>query len=149
MTAPALTITEAEQAEAVPTARGGHPELGRITVSDRVVEKIAARAALEVAEAGGAAPRILGRSVPAAQQLGLRHTGLDSLPKTSADTDATLTFLDITLSVRWPTSIQQVTQAVRTHVAQRVEELTGRAVAELNITVAALVRDLDPGRRVQ
>lgn len=149
MTAPALTRNGTREAGGLPAARGGHPELGRITVDDRVVEKIAARAALEIPEAGGAAPRILGRSVPAAQQLGLRRTSLDSLPKTSADTDVTLTFLDITLSVRWPASIQQVTHEVRNHVAQRVEELTGRAVAEVNITVAALVRDLGPGRRVQ
>ena len=37
-----------------------------ITINDRVVEKMAARAAAEIPDAGAAAPRVLGRSVTGA-----------------------------------------------------------------------------------
>jgi uncharacterized alkaline shock family protein YloU len=42
-----------------------------ISINDRVVEKMAARAAAEIPDAGAAAPRVLGRSVPGAAALGV------------------------------------------------------------------------------
>lgn len=148
MTPTAPARPELERPTVAPPEGAGRTELGRITVDARVVAKIAARAALEIPDAGGASPRVLGRNMPAAQPLGLRRTALDSLPKTSADTDGALTSIDVTLSVRWPASINDVTNTVRQHLARRVNELTGLTVAEVNVTVSALVTQLDPGSRV-
>ena len=41
---------------AVPSSRAGRTELGMISINDRVVEKMAARAAAEIPDAGAAAP---------------------------------------------------------------------------------------------
>ena len=60
------------QAEAAPLA--GRSELGRISVADGVVTKIAAQAAAESPDAGAAAVRMLGRTVPGAGHLGMRGT---------------------------------------------------------------------------
>ncbi len=68
--------------------RPGHTELGTISINDRVVEKMAARAAVEIPDAGAAASAVPGpldgRRLGA---LGARQTSLTDLPKTSADVD--------------------------------------------------------------
>src|SRR6478609_11749333 len=102
----------------------GPTELGRIHVGDRVVEKIAARAAVEIPDAGGAAPRLLGRSVTGTGALGVRQTSLQALPRVSVDVDGSTVVVDLSVSVRWPASIPAVTAAVRRRVAARVHELT-------------------------
>lgn len=126
----------------------GVGEAGAITIHDRVVEKLAARAATEVPDAGAAAPRVLGRSLAAASALGMRSSDLAALPKTSARIDGAVAVVDLELSVRWPCSIRQVTEAVRERVKQRLQELTALDVAEVNIHVADLVRELPRQSRV-
>lgn len=124
----------------------GRTELGVISIDDRVVAKLAARAAVEIPDAGGAAPRILGRSMDGIA--GIRDTSLDSLPKTSADVDGSQAVLDLQISVRWPASVPDTAAQVRQHVAARISELTGLHVAEVQITVSALVTHLAPPPRV-
>jgi uncharacterized alkaline shock family protein YloU len=145
-TEPGLTKSDSKQADLAPTV--GRNELGSITFADSVVEKIAARAAIEIADAGGSAPRLLGRTLPGAGHLGTRTTSLDTLPKTSADVDGSLTTIYLELSVRWPASVAKTTEAVRSRVQQRVSELTGLAVSEVRITVTDLVTRLAPPPRV-
>jgi len=53
-------------AETRPAPLAGRTELGRITVADSVVTKIAAQAAAENPDAGAAAARVLGHAVPGA-----------------------------------------------------------------------------------
>lgn len=127
----------------------GLSEVGAITIQDRVVEKLAARAAWEVPDAGAAAPRVLGRSLRGASAIGVRGTDLASIPKATARIDGSFVVVDVELSVRWPCSIPQVTEAVREHVRQRVGELTALNVAEVNIYVTDLVRELPRQSRVQ
>ena len=125
----------------------GQTELGRIEVSNRAVEKIAALAAVEIADAGGAAARMLGRALPGAGHLGIRGSGLDSLPKVSADVDGQLGFLDVELAVRWPASVARVADAVRQHLFNRVGELVGLQIREVNINVVDLLTE-NPSARV-
>ena len=135
--------------DARPATRIGSNELGRIDVSSKVVEKIAAQAAVEIPDAGGAAARLLGRPLPGAGHLGIRGASLDNLPKVSADVDGQLGFLDVQLSVRWPAPVGQVTQfgaltvrvteTVRQHLSQRIAELVGLEVREVNIEVVDLI----------
>ena len=103
---------------ALPGSRAGRTELGLISINDRVVEKMAARAATEIPDAGAAAPRVLGRSVTGAAALGARQTSLTGLPKASADVDGSVVTLDLSISVRWPASVPEVTSAVREHVCR-------------------------------
>ena len=129
-------------------AQPGRNELGAITINDRVVEKVAARAAVEVPDAGAAASRFLGR-VAGATALGARQTSLTGLPKASVDVDGSLAILDLSISVRWPASVPEVASAVREHVRSRVTELTGMTVTEVSISVTALVTQLPAPPRVR
>jgi len=132
----------------LPASQVGRTELGIITINDRVVAKMAARAATEIPDAGAAAPRVLGRSVTGAAALGARTTSLTALPKSSADIDGSIVILDLSISVRWPASVPEVTSAVREHVRGRVHELTGLAVTEVSISVTDLVTRLPGPPRV-
>ncbi len=128
----------------VPGSRAGATDLGMISINDQVVEKMAARAAAEIPDAGAAAPRVLGRSVTGAAALGVRTTSLTALPKASADVDGSTVVLDLLISVRWPASVPEVTSAVRERVRSRVSELAGLTVAEVSISVTDLATGL-PG----
>jgi uncharacterized alkaline shock family protein YloU len=134
--------------------RGG-PEFGQtdvpgsIRIGDTVVAKLAARAALEIPDAGGAAPRMLGRSLPGAGHLGIRQTSLSVLPHASAQVDGQLAFINLVLSVRWPANVTQVAAAVRAHVRDRVQAFTDLTVTTVDIEVTALVTELTTGPRVQ
>ena len=119
--------------------RIGQNELGRIEVSSRAVEKIAALASLEVDDAGGTAGRGLGLS-------GRRKPGVSRIPKVKADVDGGHVFLDVELTVRWPASIFEVASAVRERLTSRIGELVGLEVTEVNIEVVDLVRDAPTAR---
>lgn len=123
--------------------------IGAITIHDRVVSKVAACAAGEVADVGAAAPRVLGRSVSMPSALGGRTSDLGELPKVSAQVDGTFAVLDLEVSLRWPCSIQQVTEHLRAHVCERVHQMTGLELDEVNIHVADLLRELPEQPRVR
>jgi uncharacterized alkaline shock family protein YloU len=133
---------------AAPASAPGRNELGLISINDRVVEKMAARAAIEIPDAGAAASRFLGRSMAGASALGARQTSLTALPKASADVDGSLVNLDLSISVRWPASVPEVTDAVRENIRRRVGELAGLTVSEVSISVTALVTQLPAPPRV-
>jgi uncharacterized alkaline shock family protein YloU len=129
-----------------PDVRPGRSELGTISISSRVVQKLAARAAVEVPDAGAAAPRVMGRSVTAASALGGRQTSLTGLPRAEAEIDGSTAALALWISIRWPASIPGVSTAVREHVRDRVRTLTGLEVTEVSISVTDLATRHDPPR---
>jgi uncharacterized alkaline shock family protein YloU len=136
--------------QARPVLRSGRNELGTISIADGVVTKIAARAAAEDSDAGAAAARMLGRAVPGASRLpGVRDTNLEGLPKTSVVVDGSKAYVTLELSVRWPVSVREVTGRVRSHVRDRVRELAGLDVDEVDIIVADLALGIAPPPRVQ
>ncbi|HEY0933151.1 MAG TPA: Asp23/Gls24 family envelope stress response protein [Trebonia sp.] len=132
-----------------PGPLAGRSELGRITIADSVVTKIAARAAAENPDAGAATARVLGRAVPGAGRLGVRGTDLDALPKTTVHVDGTKAYVNLEIAVRWTASVPEVTAAVRTHVRERVRELAGLQVDEVHIVVADLATSITPPPRVR
>ncbi|MEV4467648.1 Asp23/Gls24 family envelope stress response protein [Micromonospora echinofusca] len=144
-----MTLTTGpDSLNSTPPLTGG-TRSGQIIIADRVVEKIAARAVLEVPDAGGAAPRVFGRAVPGAGHLGIRRSSLRQAPKAAADVDGRTVYLNVAISTRWPASIAQVSTQVREHVRTRVHDLTGLTVAEIRITVTGLVTGLAPTDRVR
>jgi uncharacterized alkaline shock family protein YloU len=126
----------------------GRGELGTVTINDSVVAKIASRAALDVADAGAAATRVLGRSLGKAGGLG-RETSLQELPKATAHVDGSIALIDLQISVRWGASVPGTADAVRESVRSRVSQLTGLNVAEVTIAVTDLVTHLAPPPRVR
>jgi uncharacterized alkaline shock family protein YloU len=134
---------------AEPVARAGRNELGTISIADRVVSKIVARAAAENPDAGAAAARMLGRVVPGSGHLGVRGTDLQALPKTSVDVDGSKAFITLEISVRWPASVPDVAEQVRSHVRDRVRELAGLDVDEVHIIITDLATDIVPPPRAR
>jgi uncharacterized alkaline shock family protein YloU len=135
-------------AEAAAAPLAGRTELGRISIADGVVTKIAARAAAENPDAGAATARVLGRAVPGAGHLGVRGTDLDALPKTSVDVDGSKAYVSLEIAVRWPAPVAEVAGQVRRHVRERIRELAGLEVEEVHIVVADLATDITPPPRV-
>jgi uncharacterized alkaline shock family protein YloU len=142
-------MTTAVPAGVKAVAKVGRTELGTISIADGVISKIAARAAAENPDAGAAAVRMLGRTVPGAGHFGMRGTDLAGLPKTSVDVDGSKAFLTLEISIRWPASVPDVTDQVRSHLRSRIGELTGLTVEEVHIVVADLVTDITPPPRVR
>ena len=135
--------------ETRPAPLAGRTELGRITVADSVVTKIAAQAAVENPDAGAATARVLGRAVPGAGRLGVRGTDLDALPKTVVRVDGSKAYVSLEIAVRWSASVAEVTGQVRRHVRDRVRDLAGLEVDEVDIVVADLATDITPPPRVR
>ena len=133
------------------TPLSGEPAAGagNVTVADRVVVKVARRAAAENPDVGGVGTRLLGAAIPGLDKLGARTASLDTLPSASAEVDGALAYLELELSVRYPAPLIDTLAAVRDTVHQRVHDITGLEVAEIDITVTALVTDLPERPRVR
>lgn len=112
---------------------------GDLTIGAGVVEKIAQRAALEVPGVVDVVSRGLSRVVGG----GNAGASAEVLPGARQDQSRTAR-IDLTLSLRYPAPAMQTTRAVRDHVVERVQQLTGLRVERVDITVAEL--DNDPSR---
>lgn len=114
---------------------------GALTIGETAVERIATTAVTEVDGVGGSATRVLGVAVGSED------------PDRSAKVTATVTgdtaSLTVRLSISYPRSVLQTTDAVREHLIRRVHELTGLAVERVDITVTALHTAHADTRRVQ
>ncbi|SEF38437.1 Uncharacterized conserved protein YloU, alkaline shock protein (Asp23) family [Amycolatopsis pretoriensis] len=116
-------------------------ERGALTIGGTAVERIAATAVTEVDGVGGSASRVLGVSVGSED--------LDRSAKVTATVAGDTASLTVRLSIGYPRSVRQTTDAVREHLISRVRELTGLAVERVDITVTALHTAQADTRRVQ
>jgi uncharacterized alkaline shock family protein YloU len=113
-------------------------DLGTTTIQDAVVSAIVGMAAEEVdgiaSSHGGA--RLPGDTSPTVGEFVDNLTGGGSRTRgLSVDVGERQTAADMTVNVEYGRSIPQVTQAVRERVIERVENLTGLEVTEVNIQV--------------
>ena len=115
---------------------------GRTTIADKVVERLATRAALDV-------PGVLRHSA-GPEVLSAVTT---SWPQATADAAGERVSLKVSIALDWDASARDVAAAVRERVQQRLVEQTGKSVDRVDVTVAALVpsrrRDAGRDRRVQ
>ncbi len=109
-------------------------ERGRTELADRVVEKIAARAAGEV-------PGVLGG--PADRETGARA------PRAAGRVRDWRASLRVTLGCAYPAPVVPITTAVRERLAQRLAELAGVEIVDLDIVVDQLGAPLTPTGRVR
>ena len=112
---------------------------GSTNISDTVVQKIAGIAAQEVEKVqmgGGAAAAVTGflGSVSGAVT-GSSSGGGSPTSGVSVQVGEQETAVDLTVAVEYGVSIPQVTETVRRNVINRIENLTGLGVTEVNITV--------------
>lgn len=106
-------------------------EMGTTTVSNTVVSQIAGIAAQEVEEAqmGG------GGSVGGLLQSVTGSSGSSFSKGVTVEVGEEETAIDLSLTVAYGQSIPRVSDAVRRNVINRVENLTGLRVNEVNIQV--------------
>ncbi|WIX98380.1 Asp23/Gls24 family envelope stress response protein [Amycolatopsis mongoliensis] len=116
-------------------------ERGSLVVAGRAVERIAAHAARELPDVGGAAGRVLGVAVGGEDA--------DRSVKVDAAVDGDTVRLSARLSVTYPASVARTTEHARDHLRERVRELTGLDVARVDITVTALHAPAPASRRVR
>jgi uncharacterized alkaline shock family protein YloU len=129
-----VSSTDTKNAEKSPL----HSDLGTTTIQDAVVSAIVGIAAEEVdgvaSSHGGV--RLPGDTSPTVGEFVDNLTGGSSRTRgLSVDVGERQTAADITINVEYGRSIPQVTKAVRERVIQRVENLTGLEVTEVNIQV--------------
>ena len=113
-------------------------ELGTTTIQDSVVTAIISMAAEEVegvtTSHGGV--RLPGDTSPTVGEFVDNITGGASRTRgLSVDVGEQQTAADITINVEYGRSIPQVSQAVRERIIERVQNLTGLEVTEVNVQV--------------
>lgn len=133
-------VTDHETA-ATGTGPAGPDTRGRTEIADRVLERIATQALTEIDQVSGSARRVLG--VP------LGRDSNQAAPQVSAQVDGHLATLQMTISVVYPTPIQQATRQLRERVTARVGQLTGLDVRQVDITIASLIRTEHGAGRVR
>ncbi len=115
-------------------------ERGRTTIGDAVVAKIAGIAAQEVEKVqmgGGAAAAVGGflESVTGTVSGGGSAGGGSSTRGVSVEVGEEEAAVDLTMALEYGVPIPQTTEQVRRNVVNRLENLTGLSVREVNITV--------------
>ncbi|MFB2582796.1 Asp23/Gls24 family envelope stress response protein [Herbiconiux sp. P15] len=133
-----------------PTPVHATPSLGRNTIADGVVEKVAGIAAREVSgvhDLGGGAARAIGaiRNAINAQD---RGQGV------SVEVGERQVAVDIVLVAEYPVSLQKLADGVRDSVTEAISTVVGMEVTEVNVTVSDVHipsddEDADTESRVQ
>jgi uncharacterized alkaline shock family protein YloU len=118
---------------------GGSPlksEMGNTTISSAVVSQIAGIAAQEVesAQMGGGASAAVGGILQSVT--GSASGGGNYSRGVSVEVGEEEAAVDLTMTVDYGQSIPRVTEAARSNVINRVENLTGLRVTEVNIVVS-------------
>lgn len=130
---------------------GAHPELtgveprtaalsapderGRTRVATKAVEKIAARAAIEVPAIGGVTRRAPGTR----HGLGFGSDRAADRPRVRAEVDGGLATLRMWVSIAYPQPVGAVIRQARGLVKDRVAQLAGLEVDHLDVIVTSLV----------
>jgi uncharacterized alkaline shock family protein YloU len=104
---------------------------GQTTIAERVVARVAAQAAAEVGQTGGAARQLIGITIG-------RQTG-EGNARVSAHTEGQVAMIEMRLSLAYPVPLRALTREVRRHVMERVTGLTGYEVHHVDIEVARLL----------
>ena len=120
-------------------ASGGSPlkgEMGSTTISSTVVSQIAGIAAQEVenAQMGGGASAAVGGILQSVT--GGSSGGGNYSRGVSVEVGEEEAAVDLTMTVNYGQAIPRITEAVRSNVIKRVENLTGLSVTEVNIVVS-------------
>lgn len=122
-----MTITHA-----APAAPGlvEAEERGTLTVSDRVVERVAAYAVVSVDAAAAAPRKMLGFTVGQADA--------DDEARVRADVRGSTATIEATLAVRWPESVRDVAEQARRAIRAEVQRITDVRVDHIDLDVVSL-----------
>jgi uncharacterized alkaline shock family protein YloU len=113
-------------------------ERGNTTISDAVVSQVAGIAAQEVEKVqmgGGTSAAVGGFLQGVAGSVTGGSTGRSASRGVSVEVGEEEAVIALTMAIEYGQSIPQITEAVRRNVINRVEDLVGLRVTEVNITV--------------
>ena len=113
---------------------------GRLTVDDRVVEKVAGYAVRLVADAAAAPRRVLGVNIGAARP--------DDAASVHAQVRDDIASVHVAIAVRWPRSVQTVADGVRERIRSEVTAITGVRVDHVDVEVVSMTLPNAAERRV-
>ena len=124
--------------EPVPDATGRteHPapvppdERGRLTVDDRVVEKVAGYAVTLVTDAAAPPRRVLGVRIGEARP--------EAAASVQAQVEGDIASVQAAIAVRWPRSVQDVADEVRGRMRSEVAAITGVRVDHVDVEVVSM-----------
>src|SRR3712207_3233745 len=118
-------------------------ERGRTTISDSVVSMVAGMAAQEVEgiHMGGSAARATSGVLSSI-------TGSESQTRgVSAEVGTVETAIDLTMGIEYGRNILRTVDEVRRRISDRVQNMTGLRVTELNVTISDVIFPEEGGRR--
>lgn len=130
MGASAMASDPARSQREAATDEDDAPQRGRLSIDNRVVEKVAAYAVQQVGRATGAPRRVLGVTVGDAAG--------DSTARVKARVDGTLATVTVAMTVRWPASVGEVTTDARRRVREEVRRITAVEVRQIDIDVVSM-----------
>lgn len=106
-------------------------ERGTLTLSKRVVEKIASQAAREISAIGGTTGGFLGIG---------SHASLSNRPSVDVDLSGRTATIQVDVAIAYPSPIAEGAEQVRTHMMSRVKELAGVTVSRVDVRIIAVAR---------
>jgi uncharacterized alkaline shock family protein YloU len=115
-------------------------ERGRLTVDDRVVEKVAGHAVRLVTDAAAAPRRVLGVNVGGARP--------DHAASVQAEVQDDIASVRVAIAVRWPRSVPKVANEVRKRIRAEVTDITGVRVDHVDVEVVSMTLPDAAERRV-
>jgi uncharacterized alkaline shock family protein YloU len=105
-------------------------ERGQLTVSDRVVEKVAGYAVTFVPDAAAAPRRVLGVNIGEARP--------EEAASVQAQVHDTVASARVAMAVRWPASVQKVAAEVRERIRSEVTAITGVRVDHVDVEIVSM-----------
>ena len=114
-------------------------ERGRLTVDDRIIEKVAGHAVTFITDAAAAPRRLLGMKIGAARP--------DDAASVQAQVQGDIASVSVAIAVRWPKSVQKVADEVRERIRSEVTAITGVRVDHVDVEVVSMTLP-DSQRRV-
>lgn len=115
-------------------------ERGRLTVDDRVVEKVAGHAVTFITDAAAAPRSVLGVKVGEARP--------DDAASVQAQVQDDIASVRVAIAVRWPRSVQEVADQVRERIRSEVTAITGVRVDHVDVEVVSMTLPDSSERRV-
>lgn len=109
--------------------------VGTLTIEDRVIERIATRAVLDIPGATrhqGTVGSLLGSTA------GRSIIGSD-LPRATLRSSGSALRISLDIALEWPCAVADVSRRSRDHVIDEVERLTGTRPVQVDVTVCQLV----------
>src|SRR6195952_6163013 len=108
-------------------ASGEAESRGSTSIANRVVEKVAGQAAVEVDHVTGVPRRLLGQTLGKVKQ--------DSQARATAKVDGSVVSISVTVAVEYPTPGRQAAADVRHEVMETVGRLCGLQVVDVHVDV--------------